>query len=77
VQFVFIDASHAYEYVLSDSRRALTLLAAGGGTIVWHDYGSVWPGVTRALHDLRDREPAFAGLQHIADTTLALLTIPG
>ena len=45
--FVFVDGSHAYEYVLSDSERALALLQGRAGTIVWHDYGE-WTGVTRA-----------------------------
>ena len=75
IDLVFVDASHSYEYVLSDSRRALELLRSGHGTIVWHDYDSVWPGVTRALNELREREPAFAGLRHIAGTTLAIVTI--
>lgn len=43
---VFVDGSHAYEYVLNDSRRALELLRDGRGMIVWHDYGE-WEGVTR------------------------------
>jgi predicted O-methyltransferase YrrM len=71
--FVFIDASHAYEYVLSDSRQALQMLRGGRGTIVWHDY-SEWDGVTRALDTLARDAPAFAGLRWIEGTTLAILT---
>lgn len=71
-EFVFVDGSHAYDYVLGDSRRALALLDGGPGTVVWHDYGE-WDGVTRALDDLRAGDPAFAGLQHVAGTTLAVL----
>jgi predicted O-methyltransferase YrrM len=34
---VFVDGSHAYSYVMSDSAKALEMLAPGG-TILWHDY---------------------------------------
>jgi hypothetical protein len=34
VDFVFIDGSHSYEYVLNDSRRALKLLRNGKGVIL-------------------------------------------
>ena len=73
IDFVFIDASHAYEYVLNDSRIALKLLRAGRGTIVWHDYGE-WIGVTGALNELR-HEPAYSGLCRIEGTTLAMARI--
>jgi predicted O-methyltransferase YrrM len=70
IDFVFIDASHGYDYVLNDSRIALKLLRNGKGVIVWHDYGG-WPGVTAALNHLR-REPDFRDVVHIEGTTLAL-----
>lgn len=69
---IFVDGSHAYGYVLSDSRNALALLKSAGGVIAWHDYG-VWPGVTRALEELLRQDPAFAGLRHVEGTTIALL----
>lgn len=72
MDFVFVDGSHEYEYVLSDSRRALTLVNPAGGLVVWHDYGQ-WHGVTRGLDELRRTEPAFAGLRHVVDTSLAVL----
>lgn len=72
-EFVFIDGSHAYEYVLSDSRRALELTRGRPATILWHDY-SAWEGVTRALNELRANDPRFAGLRWLEGTTLALLT---
>jgi predicted O-methyltransferase YrrM len=68
---IFVDASHAYDYVLNDSRKALTMLRSGRGVIVWHDYGE-WEGVTRALNEL-SREAAFEGLRHVEGTTLAVL----
>ena len=68
--FVFVDGSHAYEYVLSDSVRALSMIQTRG-TIVWHDYGE-WPGVTRALDQLAS-DNRFIGLRAIEHTSLAIL----
>jgi len=72
--FIFVDGSHAYDYVISDSLNALQLLGGAHGTIVWHDYGE-WPGVTTALNELRDRDPRFSGLVSIAQTSLAVLSV--
>lgn len=72
-ELVFVDGSHAYEYVLSDSARALDLTRGRHATIAWHDYGA-WEGVTRALNELHARDPRFAGLRWVEGTTLAVLT---
>ena len=70
MDFVFVDGSHSYEYVLNDSRLARRLLRKDGdGIIVWHDYGA-WRGVTRALNALYRRDSVFQGLKHIEGTTL-------
>jgi predicted O-methyltransferase YrrM len=74
IDLVFVDASHAYEYVINDSLQALRLLKNQRGTIVWHDYGN-WDGVTAALNDLRERHPSFANVAHIEGTSLALLML--
>jgi predicted O-methyltransferase YrrM len=50
---VFVDGSHAYDYVIADSETALRLVAPQG-TVIWHDYG-VWEGVTRALEEIEAR----------------------
>jgi hypothetical protein len=71
-EFIFVDGSHAYEYVMSDSVRALALLGDRPGAIVWHDYGE-WIGVTRALNELATSDSRFAGLKWIEATTLAIL----
>ena len=71
MDFVFVDGSHAYEYVLRDSHTALELTAPGG-IIFWHDYGA-WPGVTRALNELAERDTHFRALRHIEHTSLAFL----
>jgi predicted O-methyltransferase YrrM len=74
VDFVFVDASHAYEYVMSDSRNAFWMLAPHGGTIVWHDYGR-WDGVTAALNKLHRESRDFTKLRWIEGTTLAILEV--
>jgi predicted O-methyltransferase YrrM len=78
VDFLFIDGSHSYHYVLNDSWAALRLVR-GQGVILWHDYVSTghccWPGLVRALDELHANEPPFRGLQHIAGTALAILRV--
>ncbi|MFO7569021.1 MAG: class I SAM-dependent methyltransferase [Smithellaceae bacterium] len=64
---VFVDGSHAYEYVLKDTETAFRLIKKTG-VIVWHDYG-VWPGVTHALEGIECKEKL--GLRHIKGTSLA------
>jgi predicted O-methyltransferase YrrM len=70
---IFIDGSHAYSYVLSDSEKALSMLKPGG-TILWHDYRGPWQakGVYKALNELSKRLP----LRHIASTSLVIYTKP-
>jgi len=75
MDFVFVDASHAYDYVLKDSDSALRLLGDEGGVILWHDYGE-WDGVTKALDELHKSDEAFCDLRHIKGTTLACLIVP-
>lgn len=72
--FVFVDGSHSYDYVKSDSQVALRLLRGGRGMIVWHDYGTpFWPGVTSGLDELAKSSADFANLCVIEDTRLAFL----
>lgn len=72
IDFVFVDASHAYPYVINDSLLALKLLKPGGGIIAWHDYGR-WDGVTRALNDLKAHKAECATAVKVKGTTLAVL----
>ncbi len=74
MDFVFVDASHAYKYVINDSLVALEMLGPQGGTIAWHDYGR-WDGVTRAVNDLQSRHSDFQDVVQVEGTTLALLQI--
>jgi len=55
---VFVDGSHAYSYVKSDTEKALRMLAPGG-ILLWHDYGSgsSTRGVYRYLNELRRTLP--------------------
>ncbi len=70
IDMVFIDASHAFDYVLNDSRHALAMVRPGG-LILWHDYTN-WDGVRSALNQLYKTDPAFAKLQHIGGTSIAI-----
>lgn len=65
---VFVDGSHAYDYVRLDSATAMRL-AASDGVVLWHDYG-VWDGVTRGLEELERTDNL--GLRHIRGTSLVI-----
>jgi predicted O-methyltransferase YrrM len=65
---VFVDGSHAYDYVRKDSATAMRLVAKGG-IVIWHDYGR-WEGVSRALDELEAERRL--GLRQIAGTSLVL-----
>jgi hypothetical protein len=62
---VFVDGSHAYSYVVSDSAKALAMVRPGG-LVLWHDYSPECPGVFQALNELARRLP----LVHVEGTTL-------
>jgi hypothetical protein len=51
---VFVDGSHAYEYVKSDTAAAMRMVRRGG-VVIWHDYG-IWEGVTNALEEIEQRQ---------------------
>jgi hypothetical protein len=69
---VFVDGSHAYDYVRADSETAFRLTMPHG-MVLWHDY-RVWPGVTRGLDELeRSRS---LGLRHIRGTSLVYWRAP-
>jgi hypothetical protein len=65
---VFVDGSHAYDYVIADSDTALRLVA-DKGMVIWHDYG-VWEGVTRALEEIEASR--HLGLRHVRGTSLVV-----
>jgi hypothetical protein len=74
MDFIFIDGSHSYEYVLNDSKQALKLLRNGKGVILWHDY-DLWGGVTKALDKLYLEDRKFKGLKHIEGTSMVCLSL--
>ncbi len=63
---VFVDGSHHYDYVMSDSKAAMDM-ANAGGVVVWRDYG-IWEDVTKALAALEQR--GGYGLRCIRGTSL-------
>jgi predicted O-methyltransferase YrrM len=71
VDFIFIDAAHSYEFVRSDTHKAIAL-ASPGATVVWHDYNRVCPDVQRVI---AEQVPRFAPVA-IADTSIALMRLP-
>jgi predicted O-methyltransferase YrrM len=74
--FVFVDASHSYEYVKNDTQVALKLLKPAGGIILWHDYDTpYWPGVTQALNEYSQNEKTFKDMLHIKDTSIVFLQL--
>ena len=76
IDWFFIDGSHAYDYVRSDTALALASIRDRGGIIFWHDYQPDWPGVIRALNELQRSEHRLAGLVHLEGTTLAYCEVP-
>lgn len=68
---VFVDGSHAYDYVINDARLAARMIKPGG-IIVFHDYGTVWRGVTAALNWLYENDSSFSTLRHIQGTSLVI-----
>ena len=65
---VFVDGSHAYDYVVADTDTALRLVT-NKGVVIWHDYG-VWDGVTRALEEIETSR--HLGLRHVRGTSLVV-----
>jgi predicted O-methyltransferase YrrM len=68
MDLVFIDASHSYTYVKSDSENAFKMLSSYG-TIVWDDY-TYYPGIYAYLNEVAPEldQP----IMHIRGTRLAL-----
>jgi len=57
---VFVDGSHAYSYVESDTINAYQLVKPGGW-IIWHDYndGFFWPEVREYLKTIAEEKSIF------------------
>ncbi|CAA6605738.1 putative O-methyltransferase family 3 [Rhodospirillaceae bacterium LM-1] len=70
---IFVDGSHAYSYVKSDTAKALSMIKPGG-LVVWHDYRGPrkQKGVWRALNELARTHP----LRHVGGTSLVIYRAP-
>ncbi len=55
MDFVFIDGSHAYDYVRNDTEQAFRMLGEKG-VIIWDDYDASWPDVIRYLNELAQQK---------------------
>ncbi|MBN1462693.1 MAG: class I SAM-dependent methyltransferase [Paludibacteraceae bacterium] len=74
IDFVFVDGSHAKDYVKHDSEIAYKILNSDG-FIIWHDYGVNWKDVTEVLNKFYQEDPRFKNLVHIEETSFALLHV--
>ena len=68
IDWAFIDGSHSYDYVRSDTERLMPLLAEDG-VICWHDYRPVWPGVIAWLDEFSEQYP----LRRLEGSSLVIL----
>ena len=73
IDFILVDASHEYDAVLNDSRRAMEMLRDGHGVILWDDYDAWFEGTTRAIELLYRTGPAFQEMKKIRGTSLVYL----
>jgi predicted O-methyltransferase YrrM len=73
IDVFFIDGSHSYEYVKSDTEHALKCCHSGS-VILWHDYGR-WGvnGVSKYLHKLSQQFPT---LSRLPGSSMAVLRVP-
>jgi len=73
MDLIFVDGSHAYSYVISDSRKALRMVRSGG-LVLWHDYDGPMAGrgTDEALVELARELP----LHHIEQTRLIVYRAP-
>lgn len=73
MDLVFVDGSHAIEYVTADTVNAFKMVKPGG-VVVWHDYGHEFPDVPEYLDRLSETNTAyhFFHMRH----TLLVVAIP-
>ena len=80
IDFLFVDGSHSYDYVIQDSKTALNLIREDG-IILWHDYvrsgPTPWPGLGRAIDELFSNDSRFRNMKHIAGTAIVILKRSG
>ena len=71
IDFIFVDGSHSYSYVRSDTQHALKMCP--DGIIVWHDYNMSCRGVIRALNEFQSSEPRLRNIFQVEGTSLVVL----
>lgn len=72
VDLFFVDGAHSYDYVRSDTMRALECCRPGG-VVAWHDYGKASvPGVSRWLDECARRWPVYS----IPGGSIAFMIVP-
>jgi predicted O-methyltransferase YrrM len=73
MDFIFVDGSHAHDYVKNDTEIALKL-AQKNSKIMWHDYTN-WEDVTNVMDNYFENDLRFKDLKHIEGTTFLYLHI--
>lgn len=73
MDLIFIDGSHAYSYVISDSEKAFKMVA-DGGLILWHDYRG--PSLNKDVYKALNRLAADRPLRHIEGTSFIVYRQP-
>ena len=72
VDLFFVDGSHSYEYVKSDSENAFRCVRSGG-VILWHDYGRYGPHeVSKYLHEIAKHKQIY----RVPGGSLAIHVVP-
>lgn len=67
---IFIDGSHAYSYIKSDSEKCMKMLKKNG-IILWHDYNGVYKGSKDVYKYLNELSSQYK-LSHIKETSLVI-----
>jgi hypothetical protein len=72
IDLFFVDGSHSYEYVRSDTLNAMKCCRPGG-VIAWHDFGRVGVnGVSRWLLEFSKQHPVYS----VPGGSIAFCVIP-
>jgi len=71
IDFIFVDGSHAKDYVKNDTEIALQL-ASKNSIIMWHDYTN-WEDVTNVMNDYYEKDDRFKNIKQIENTTFLYL----
>jgi Methyltransferase domain len=74
MELIFIDGSHAADYVLNDTIKAFEMTKGKGSVILWHDYTN-WVGVQEVMNKYYETDPRFKNLKHIGGTSILMLEL--